>query len=627
MDNCCNHKHDNKEHSSILFDIIGILLFCVAIFLKNEIVSEILYYLGYLFIGYKILINAIKKVFTKDIFDENFLMAIATLGAMLIHEHIEAVAVLLLYKIGEFLQDKATDNTKEKIKEATKLKISSANLILNEEIKVVSPEKLKQGDIILVKTGEKVPVDAILLDSEATLDTSSITGEAEPQKINKNDKVISSSVNIGPAIRLKVEKLYENSTVTKIIEMIENATSKKSKVEKFITKFSKIYTPIVVLLAIAILILLPTVFNVSFKAAIYRALNFLVISCPCALVISVPLSFFVGIGICSKKHILIKGTNYIDVLGNLDTVIFDKTGTITDGKFSVNKMVLLDNSYDEEMLTFYCAAVESMSNHFIAKAIVLYYTDKYNKKIDTTKIVSHKEISGKGIIAKIEDKNIILGNSKLLSEYKIPHKKIKEDGTVIFIAINNTVVGYLILKDNIKSDCENIVRDLKSLGIKKVCMLTGDREQFTKEINSKMNFDEIKAELLPQDKAEYIENLKNKNKINIAFIGDGINDGVALSTADVGISMANSSDLAIEASDVIFLNNNPNVLKDAIKMSRYTTYIAKQNIIFILIIKILFLIFSTFGALNMWVAVFGDVGVTLICILNSLRIYKYNLKK
>lgn len=627
MDNCCEHCHENEKNKNIILDILGLICFVAAIFIKFEIISEILYYLGYFLIGYKILFNAIKKIFTKDIFDENLLMSIATFGAMLIHEHIEAIAVLLLYKIGEFLQDKAADNTKDKIREITKLKIVSANLIDGESLQIVNPENLKIGDTIVVKTGEKVPVDARVLEDRAVFDISSLTGESKPQEVKYNDKVISSSINIGPAVKLKVENLYKDSTVSKIIEMIENATSKKSKVEKFITKFSKIYTPIVVLLAICIVVVLPNIFDISFSDALYRALNFLVISCPCALVISVPLSFFVGIGIFSKNHILIKGTNYIDLLSNLDTVIFDKTGTITDGKFDVNSVIVLNDKYNEEKLVEYCAMIESLSTHFIAKTIVKYYEEKYNKKINNSKVKSHKEISGKGIIANVDEMNFFIGNNKLLDDNNIKYNDIFEDGSIIYIAIDNKVIGYLILKDNIKAGCENIVSSLKKIGVKKVCMLTGDRKKYTDTINSKLKFDQVESELLPQDKAKYIEKLKNENLGNIAFIGDGINDAVALSTADVGISMANSSDLAIESADIILLNNNPCIMTDAIKMAKYTTFIAKQNIMFILIVKVLFLVFSTFGILSMWLAVFGDMGVTLICILNSLRIYKYKIKK
>lgn len=619
MGKCCEHE-ENEEN--IIIDILGIVVFIVAMIIKNKTICEILFYLSYILLGYNILISAVKKIFSKDIFDENFLMSIATLGAMLIHEHTEAIAVLVLYKIGEFLQDKATDNTKNKIKEAAKLKIDTANLIENGKVVVVSPKNLKVGDIILVKTGQKVPVDAVLLDDKASFDTSSLTGEIRPQENIAGDKILSSSVNISSAVKLKVDSKYEDSTVSKIIEMIEEATSKKSKVEKFITKFSKIYTPIVVLFAILIVILLPLIFNVEIKDAVYRALNFLVISCPCALVISVPLSFFVGIGISSKSHILVKGTNYLDILSNLNTIIFDKTGTITDGKFNVDKVVILNDKYEEEEFCSICANVEALSNHFIAKTISNYYEQKYNKGVDTTKITSHNEISGKGINAVIDGKNVSLGNYKLVEDIVSDNLEIQENGTIIFVVIDNELAGYIILKDNVKSGCKNIAQNLKKLGVKKVCMLTGDRESFANSINEEIKFDEVKSDLLPQDKALYIENLKKNGVGSVAFVGDGINDGVALSTSDVGISMANSSDLAIDSADIVLLNNNPNVICDAIKIAKYTTKIAKQNILFILIIKIVFLLLSALGMLNMWIAVFGDVGVTLICILNSLRIYR-----
>lgn len=627
MVSCCDHNHEGEENKNIILEILGILCFVTALFFKGKIVADILYYLSYFLIGYKILFNAIKKIFTKDIFDENFLMSIATIGAMLIHEYVEAISVLLLYKVGEYLQDKASDNTKRKIKEETNLKVLSANLIKGETIKTVKPENLKIGDIILVRTGESIPVDAILIDDEATIDNSGLTGESKPQIAKLNDKILSSSVNIGKSIKLRVDSIYKDSTVSKIIEMIENATLKKSKVERFITKFSKIYTPIIVVFAIVIIVVLPIVFNISFLDALYRALNFLVISCPCALVISVPLSFFVGIGLFSKNHILIKGTNYIDILANLNTVIFDKTGTITDGNFKVNNIVILDNKYSEKELLRYLAMIESLSTHFIAKTIVKYYEEKYNKKIENLEIKSHEEIPGKGIIANVENINFIIGNNRLLNDNDIKYENIDERENILFIAINKNIAGYVILADNIKNGCENIVLNLKKCGIKKVCMLTGDRKIYTDTINSKLKFDEVKSELLPQDKAIYIENLKKQKLGNIAFIGDGINDSVALSMADIGIAMSNSSDIAIKSADVILLNNNPNILEKAVKMAKYTTFIAKQNIILILIIKVVLLILSTIGMMSMWIAIFGDVGVTLICILNSFRIYGYKVRE
>lgn len=608
-------EHEEEESLSTLnkvLMIIGIILYIVAIILSKNSFSKIIYIISYILIGYDIILKALKHLFSKDMFDENLIMSIATIGAIIIGQYNESIAVLVLYKIGEILQDKAVDSSKEKIEKVLDLKINTATLKNGESRNI---EDVKIGDVVLVKTGDKVPLDCILESNNATLDMSALNGESTYVDVEEGKEVLAGSINVGSAIYLKVIREEKDSAVSKIIELVNNANKNKSKTEKYISKFCKIYTPIVILIAI----LLPFILNIELKDAIYRSLNFLVISCPCALVISIPLGFFVGMGAASKKGILTKGTVYLDKLTKIDNIFLDKTGTLTEGKFEVEKIESKSNLTDDEILE-YVALCEYKSNHVLATSIL----KKYNSNIDEKRIEKHEEISGYGIKAVIDKKEIICGNYKLLNNNNITFEKEHTGGTIIYLAIDGEYKGYIKLNDTIKPGARNLVENLHKVGIKKVTMLTGDRKSAAEYIANDLKIDEVYYELLPQDKVRIIENEKNNSK-NVAFVGDGINDSPVIASADVGIAMGSGSDIAIETSDVVLMTNEPDKIIDAIKISKRTKNIVNQNIAIILIVKVLFLICSVFGITTMWLAVFADVGITILTVFNSLRIFK--LKK
>lgn len=622
MAECCMHDHEHEhEKSSIpeyILTVIGIIVFVIAIFIKNNNIAFCLYVLSYILIGYEIILNAVKKLFKKDMFDENFIMTIATIGAFAIGEYKEAIAVLLFYKVGEFLQDKAVENSKKKIKSVLDIRAEYANVKKDGKIQKVDPKEVNIGDIIVVKTGEKVPLDGILVNGKTELDMSSLNGESMPKSIKENDEILSGVVNMGGIIEIKVTSNFENSTVSKIIDLIENATSKKSKTEKFITRFAKIYTPIVTFLAVAILIILPLVFKISFFEALTRACTFLVVSCPCALVISVPLGFFVGIGTCSKNGILVKGSNYLDILNRVDAIVFDKTGTLTKGVFKVTTVESLDENYTKAQVLEYIAHLEYYSNHYIAKSVL----NSFNGKIDTKRVSKHEEIAGHGIIATIDNKIVLCGNHKLMEKEDVELFKIDNPGTVIYLAIENKLIGYIILSDEVKEESMLIIDKLNELGKYDVYMLTGDNENVAKKICEKLKIKNVYAGLLPNDKAKILEKIKEEHD-KVIYVGDGINDSPVLALADVGVSMGKGSDIAIETSDMVLMTDNPIRIIDSIKISRKTKIIVSENIAFALLVKILFLIFSSLGMVGMWFAVFADVGVALIAILNSLRIFRF----
>lgn len=629
-ENCCSHVHDHEDvHTkntrlSLVLNIIGILFFIIAIIFKNTLNYEKYIYLttyiiSYTLLGYEIVLNAIKKLFKKDMFDENFLMTIATLGAFYIGEYTEGVAVLLFYKIGEFLQDLAVKNSVKKIESAIDIRADYANLVKDDKNIKVRPEELKIDDIIVVKNGEKIPLDGIVVSGKTNLDTSALTGESMPREVEKNDKVLSGTINLGAVIEVKVTSTYEKSTVYKVIELIQNASSKKSQTEKFITKFAKIYTPIVTLLSVLIAILFPFILDISFAEALKRALSFLVVSCPCALVVSIPLGFFVGIGASSKKGILVKGSNYLDLLSNTKKVIFDKTGTLTKGKFSISTVETVDNTINKEEMLEYIAICESYSNHYIAKSVV----ESYKNKIDLSKVSNHEEISGKGVKAVIDGKDILVGNAKLLDMFGIEYEKVNIDETIIYISIENKYVGYITLADTLKTGTENLTKNLKKIGVNETVLLTGDNKVFAKNISDSLGIDEVYADLLPQDKANIFEKIKDKAKDDvIVYVGDGINDGVVIAQADVGIAMGKGADIAIETADVVLMNDEIEKIVDSIKIAKRTKFIVRQNIIIVISVKIIFLILSGAGISTMWEAVFADVGMALMAILNSLRIAK-----
>lgn len=622
MAECCMHDHEHEHEKSniseYILTVIGIIVFVIAIFVKNSNIVFSMYVLSYILIGYEIIFNAIKRLFKKNMFDENFIMTIATIGAFVIGEYKEAIAVLLFYKIGEFLQDKAVESSKKKIKSVLDIRAEYANVKKDDKIEKVNPKEVNIGDIIVVKTGEKVPLDGIIINGKTELDMSSLNGESMPKSVKENDEILSGAVNTGGIIEIKVISNFENSTVSKIIDLIENATSKKSKTEKFITRFAKVYTPIVTFLAVAILVILPFAFDLPFFEALTRACTFLVVSCPCALVISVPLGFFVGIGICSKNGILVKGSNYLDILNKVDAVVFDKTGTLTKGVFKVTTIENLDKNYTKEQILEYIAHLEYYSNHYIAKSVL----NSFDGKIDNKRVSEHEEIAGYGITATIDNKYASCGNHKLMERENIELLEIDNEGTIIYLAIENKLVGYVILSDEVKEESLSLVEKLNALGKYDVYMLTGDNEKVAKKVAEKLKITNVYSGLLPNDKAKILKGIK-ENHTKVIYVGDGINDSPVLALADVGVSMGKGSDLAIETSDMVLMTDNPIRIVDSIKISRKTKRIVSENIAFALLVKILFLIFSSLGMVGMWFAVFADVGVALIAILNSLRIFRF----
>lgn len=610
----------NKEINLVFLDVIGIIVFLMAYFIPGiKFNLKIgMYIVSYALIGFDIFKKAIKHLFRKDMFDENLLMTIATIGALCIGEYIEGVAVLLLYKIGEYLQDKAVDTSKEKIKSAIDIRAKYANVIKNGKVEKVDPETLKIGDIVVVKNGEKIPTDGVISKGNTRLDTSSLTGESIPKDVAENDEVLSGMINLGEVIEIKVIKAFEDSTASKILDLIENARESKSKTENFITKFSKIYTPTVIVIAILIAMSFPSIFGIGFADSLNRALIFLVVSCPCALVISVPLGFFVGMGSCSKKGILIKGSNYLDALSSVDTVAFDKTGTLTKGVFKITKINNKSDMSDDEILE-YLALCESYSNHYIAKSILT----SYGKEIDKERIKEHSEIAGHGIKAVIDGKEVLAGNKSLMDNHNIKFDVEDTVGTVIYVAIDKKYSGNVVLSDELKDNVLELSNNLKRIcGIKNIVLLTGDKENVAKKVAEEIKFNNVYGELLPQDKVEIVEKLKQGTKKKVAFVGDGINDSPVLACADVGISMGNGSDIAIDTSDIVLMTDEPHKLVECIKISKKTKSVVIQNIVFALSIKVIVLVLSAMGISTMWEAIFADVGVSLLAIFNSIRIFK-----
>ena len=613
-------NNENLDIKNIILNILGIIIFLCAYFIpffRNN-VKILMYIVSYIIIGFEVFEKAAKHLFKKDMFDENLLMTIATIGALCIGEYIEGIVVLLLYKFGEFLQDIAVDKSKNKIRKAIDIRAKHANLIVDGKIQEVDPCNIKIGDIVVVKNGEKIPTDGTIFKGKSNLDTSTLTGESIPLNVKKDDEVLSGMINLGDTIEVKVTKEFENSAASKILDLIENAKDKKSKTENFITKFSKIYTPIVILIAILIVILFPLILNIKFVDSLNRALIFLVVSCPCALVISVPLGFFVGMGNCSKHGILVKGSNNLDILANVDTIAFDKTGTLTEGVFKISKINNQSNLSDDEMLE-YIALSEMMSNHYIAKSII----NSVETKLEKEKIKSHTEISGRGIKANIEEKEVLVGNKKLMNENNIQISEFNDVGTIVHLAIDKEYIGNIVLSDSLKKNVDKLNFELKKkFKIKNTVLLTGDKKEISEKISKDLEFDRVYSELLPQNKVEIVDNLKNNTNGKVAFVGDGINDSPVLVSADIGISMGKGSDIAIDSSDIVLVTDEPSKIIQALKIATKTKMIVIQNIAFALIVKLLVLILSAVGISSMWEAIFADVGVSLIAIANSIRIFK-----
>ena len=599
--------------------IISAVLFLIAIIFpsQNLWIKRGILVLSYIIVGFEILKKAFRNITRGKVFDENFLMAVATLGAFAIGEIPEAVAVMLFYQVGELFQSYAVDKSRKSISSLMDIRPDYANLIKDNKEEKVDPDDIKIGDVILVKPGEKVPLDGIVIEGSSMIDTMALTGEPVPKKVEIDDEILSGCINKDGILKIKVTKEFDESTVSKILDLVENASSKKSKSENFITKFAEVYTPTVVIIAIILAILPPVILkDASWIQWLYRALSFLVVSCPCALVISIPLSFFGGIGGASKQGILIKGSNYLEALSKTEAVVFDKTGTLTEGVFEVQKVMA--NGVTEEKLIEIAAHAEYYSNHPIANSIKI----AYGKEVNNKKIIDVKELSGRGILANIEGKNVLIGNEKLMHENNINFEKNENIGTVLYMAIDNNFAGSILISDKIKKDSRKTIKDLKSHGVKQTVMLTGDKKDVAENISKEIGIDNVYSELLPNDKVEKLEEiLKSKSpKGKVAFAGDGINDAPVLALADIGIAMgALGSDSAIEAADVVIMTDEPSKILTAIKLSKKTMKIVKENIVFAISIKILILFLTAIGITNMWWAVFADVGVSIIAIINSLR--------
>lgn len=600
---------EENTNKKLITIITGAILFVLALITKNIYI----YSLSYIVLGTNVILKALKNIFKGKIFDENFLMAIATIGAIILKEYNEAIAVMLFYQIGEFFQQKAVGNSRKAIKSLLNIKPDYAN---KENGQQVQPEQIKIDEIIIVKPGEKVPLDGVIVNGSSFLDMSALIGESVPKRVSIGDEVLSGSINNNGVLKIKVTKEYKNSTVAKILDLVQNASNKKSKTENFITKFAKIYTPIIVLCAIFLMIVPPIFTGFNFTIWFQRSLVFLVSSCPCALVISVPLSFFTGIGTASKRGILIKGSVHMQNLTEIDTIVFDKTGTITKGVFEITKICPI-NIQENEFLTL-AYNLESLSTHPVAKSIV-HYCNKNLSNINKQQIYNFEEISGYGIKANINDDFYLIGNSKLLKNNNVNFNQIDENGTIVYIAKNNQYLGYIIVSDIIKDNAKQTITNLKNLGIKKTVMLSGDKKENAHFVSQNVGIDEVYADLLPQDKVAIFEKLKQQTT-KIAFVGDGINDAPVLAMSDVGISMgAIGSDQAIEASDIVITNDDLIKIKDSIIISKNTLKIVKSNIIFALCIKFSILILAVLGFATMWIGVFADVGVSVISILNAMR--------
>lgn len=611
-----------KMSKQLIKIIISLLLVVISLLLKfdTELYSNILYVIAYIIVGYDIVLKAVRNIFKGKVFDENFLMTVATIGAFCIGEFPEAVAVMLFYQIGELFQSYAVDRSRKSVASLMDIRPDYANVYRENEIERVDPDEVNIGEIILVKPGEKIPLDGIVVDGESMLNTQALTGESVPRKVTVNDEVLSGCINNDGILKIKVSKEFEESTVSKILDLVENASSRKSKSENFISKFAKYYTPIVVIVSVALAVIPPLVIKEAlFSDWLYRALSFLVVSCPCALVISIPLSFFGGIGAASKIGVLIKGSNYLEALASAEIVVCDKTGTLTEGVFKVQKIKAIGYSDDE--LLRYAAYAEVFSNHPISISL----KQAYNKEINEKLVTETQEISGKGVLAKVDGKMVLVGNEKIMKEYNIKFQKSEETGTIVYVAINDEFAGTILIADKIKEDSYKAVKLFKNNNVKKVVMLTGDRDNISESVANELNLDEYHAELLPQDKVSLVEKLMTQKSSGgkLIFVGDGINDAPVLALSDIGVAMGGlGSDAAIEAADVVIMTDEPSKIASSVQISKKTMRIVKQNIVFAIAVKIGVLILSAFGVSTMWEAVFADVGVSVLAIVNALRVLR-----
>lgn len=599
--------------------IIGaaVLATAVLLSLNNEWLQIALFIISYIIVGGDVVKRAVKNIFKGQVFDENFLMSIATIGAFFIGEYPEGVAVMLFYQVGELFQSYAVGKSRKSIASLMDIRPDYANVKKGDELVKVDPDEVQIGDIIVIKAGEKIPLDGKVIEGSSMIDTSALTGESVPREVEVGSDILSGCININGVITAEVTKEFGESTVSKILDLVENASSKKSNSEQFITKFARYYTPVVVIIAVFLAIIPPLVIDgATFSDWIYRALAFLVVSCPCALVISIPLSFFGGIGGASKKGVLVKGSNYLEALAETEIVVFDKTGTLTKGVFNVQE--IHPEGVSKEELLELTAHAESYSNHPISLSLKC----AYSKEIDNGRISDVEEISGHGVIATVDGKKVMAGNIKLMKMMDIPYFKGELIGTIVHVAVNNKYIGYIVIADEVKEDSAQAIKELKAANIKQTVMLTGDNKSIGSKVAKELGLDKVYAELLPADKVEKLEELfsQKSKKGKLAFVGDGINDAPVLARADIGIAMGGlGSDAAIEAADVVIMTDEPSKIATTMKISKKTLKIAHQNIVFAIGIKIIVLILSAFGITTMWAAIFADVGVTIIAVLNAFR--------
>ncbi len=599
--------------------IIGaaVLATAVLLSLNNEWLQIALFIISYIIVGGDVVKRAVKNIFKGQVFDESFLMSIATIGAFFIGEYPEGVAVMLFYQVGELFQSYAVGKSRKSIASLMDIRPDYANVKKGDELVKVDPDEVQIGDIIVIKAGEKIPLDGKVIEGSSMIDTSALTGESVPREVEVGSDILSGCININGVITAEVTKEFGESTVSKILDLVENASSKKSNSEQFITKFARYYTPVVVIIAVFLAIIPPLVIDgATFSDWIYRALAFLVVSCPCALVISIPLSFFGGIGGASKKGVLVKGSNYLEALAETEIVVFDKTGTLTKGVFNVQE--IHPEGVSKEELLELTAHAESYSNHPISLSL----KRAYSKEIDNGRISDVEEISGHGVIATVDGKKVMAGNIKLMKMMDIPYFKGELIGTIVHVAVNNKYIGYIVIADEVKEDSAQAIKELKAANIKQTVMLTGDNKSIGSKVAKELGLDKVYAELLPADKVEKLEELfsQKSKKGKLAFVGDGINDAPVLARADIGIAMGGlGSDAAIEAADVVIMTDEPSKIATAMKISKKTLKIAHQNIVFAIGIKIIVLILSAFGITTMWAAIFADVGVTIIAVLNAFR--------
>lgn len=599
--------------------IIGaaVLATAVLLSLNNEWLQIALFIISYIIVGGDVVKRAVKNIFKGQVFDENFLMSIATIGAFFIGEYPEGVAVMLFYQVGELFQSYAVGKSRKSIASLMDIRPDYANVKKGDELVKVDPDEVQIGDIIVIKAGEKIPLDGKVIEGSSMIDTSALTGESVPREVEVGSDILSGCININGVITAEVTKEFGESTVSKILDLVENASSKKSNSEQFITKFARYYTPVVVIIAVFLAIIPPLVIDgATFSDWIYRALAFLVVSCPCALVISIPLSFFGGIGGASKKGVLVKGSNYLEALAETEIVVFDKTGTLTKGVFNVQE--IHPEGVSKEELLELTAHAESYSNHPISLSL----KRAYSKEIDNGRISDVEEISGHGVIATVDGKKVMAGNIKLMKMMDIPYFKGELIGTIVHVAVNNKYIGYIVIADEVKEDSAQAIKELKAANIKQTVMLTGDNKSIGSKVAKELCLDKVYAELLPADKVEKLEELfsQKSKKGKLAFVGDGINDAPVLARADIGIAMGGlGSDAAIEAADVVIMTDEPSKIATTMKISKKTLKIAHQNIVFAIGIKIIVLILSAFGITTMWAAIFADVGVTIIAVLNAFR--------